>query len=711
MATIIIFSLLTFIWPVIMTITLGKKKIIQYIVGVFITFFLVINTSESLLRNSIGNGYSLPALFSILIIISLIPMFYFGYKRKCWTKQNLKESFGWLWTLYLIILSATIIRLFINHINSDTIAYARNSIYIREGTLGQHGLEFWYKTPTYYHVAALIDNPVDFFTIYGEVLQVILFSIALNLIVRNIPNKTGVVLAFVSVLVGMASVYALSLKTSGMNWTAVSIALLFILASRKNIVLLLLIPFSMSVFSFSPMLILPLSVIFIIILKRWTLKELIFSIMILGSLGIFMVMNMMNVNYKLFTIFTVMFFSNVAVYFILKKDILIKVPNKEIENPLYRTKLTKLKKFSEWKHFQRSLYIFAVSLFLFSELIMILYIVDVLHFAKIVGAKETTLMLSIPIAIFIFGIDAIRNKKLSYQFGWTIAMVFVMVLYAIVQLVPGVLPYLVDRVSLPYSMAIILVCLLRVVEMEKKKAVESIFMIGSATTLSICNVAMITGALMPSTIYSPPSTNVEMNYRFVTKQERKDILDNMQKHDVIYSDIAISTIREVWDEHAFFDNSMRKMFFPEMRDRLAGISEKNWNSILVYNSKYVKNPKYWDFEKDDLNEAGEIEFKKDVENKILVKKEIEYYALANSIDILKYGETSSILKDTGVDKNNTWWDIWDKQHISNKNKDSKNINVFMFRRKKYADLVAEHYKNKYKIERKTTGSMYIVRLK
>ncbi len=63
------------------------------------------------------------------------------------------------------------------------------------------------------------------------------------------------------------------------------------------------------------------------------------------------------------------------------------------------------------------MYIFATSFIMLAELVMILYIVDVLHFAKIVGAKETTLMLSIPIAIFIFSVDAIYNKKLSYQFG------------------------------------------------------------------------------------------------------------------------------------------------------------------------------------------------------------------------------------------------------------------------------------------------------
>ncbi len=703
MATIIIFSLLTLIWPIAMTITLGKDKIIKYIVGVFISFFLIVNTSESLLRNLIGEGYSLAALFSILIILSLIPTLYIGYKRECWKKDNLKKSFGWIWTLYLIIISATIIRLFINHINSDTIAYARNAIWIREGTLAEHDLPFWYKTPTFYHTAALIKNPVDFFSIYGEILQVVLFSIALNLIIRDLPNKSTIVLAFVSVLVGMASIYSLSLKTSGVNWSAVSITLLFILASRKNIILLLLIPFSMSVFSFSPMLIIPLSIMFILILKKWSLKEIILFTTTLGSLGIFMIMNIIDVNYKWFTLFTIMFFFNIALYYIMKKDWIIKIPKKEIQNPFYRMKYTRLKRFVNWKHFQRSMYIFATFFVLLAELIMILYIVDVLHFAKIVGAKETTLMLSIPIAIFIFSIDAIHNKKVSYQFGWALFMVLIMMFYAIVQQIPGMLDYLVDRVSLPFSMSIILVCLLRVVEMDKKKKMESAFMFVSASTLSICNVSMVIGATMPSTIYSPLSTNIEMNYRFITQQERKDVLSNMQKDDVIYSDIAISTIREVWDKHAFFTNNMRHMFFPEMRDRLAGISEKSWKSILIYNAKYVGNPEFWDADKERLTKKGEIELKKDVENKVLVKKETEYYALANSIDVLRYSETHHINKDAD-------WDAWDKEHVTNKDKDAKNINVFMFRRKKYADIVAKHYGKKFKITRKETKSLYIVRI-
>ncbi|CAM9115733.1 hypothetical protein [Mycoplasma todarodis] len=714
MATIITFSILTLIWPMAMTITLGKSKIIKYIVGIFMGFFLIINTSESLLRGVVGNSnYSLPALFSILIILSLIPMLYFGYKRKCWKKQNIKEAFGWLWTLYLIIISATIIRLFINHINSDTIAYARNAVYIEKGEIGQHDLEFWYKTPTFYHAAGLINNPVDFFTIYGEVLQVILFSIALNLIIRDIPNKTVVVLALVSVLVGVASIYSLSLKTSGVNWSAVAITLLFILASRKNIILLLLIPFSMSIFSFSPMLMLPLSLIFVVSLKRWKLKELILAVTITGSLGVFMLMNMIDVNYKLFIIFTALSFFNVALYLVMKKDFIIKVPEKEIQNPIFKMKWTNLKRFYNWKYFQRMMYAIAIFLFLVSELVMILYIVDVLHFAKIVGAKETTLMLSIPIAVFIFGIDSIYNKKLSYQFGWTIAMVFVMIFYAILQLIPGVLGYLVDRVSLPYSMSIILVCLLRVVEIEKRKVKETAFMFGSAATLSVCNIAMIAGATMPSTIYSPMSTNIEMNYKFITSQERKDILDNMKKDDVIYSDIAISTIGCIWDKHAFFTNSMREMFFPEMRDRLAGISENNWDSILKYNIRYVNNPKYWDFEKDDLSKEGEKKFKKDIEDKWIIKKETEYYKLADSIDILKYSEDNKnmIASKTDLNKTKTWWDIWDQEHVTNKAKDAKNVNVFMFRRKKYADIVAKHYAKKFTIERKQTKSIYIVRIK
>ncbi|NQZ28836.1 MAG: hypothetical protein HRT98_00390 [Mycoplasmatales bacterium] len=710
MATIIFFSILTLIWPIALTVTLGKEKIIKYIVGIFIMFFLVINTSESLLRHLIGGGYSIVALSSVLIIFSLFPMIYFGKKRKCWEKEKIRESFSWIWTLYLIIISATIIRLFINHINSDTIAYARNAVWIREGTLAEHDLSFWYKTPTFYHVAALIENPVDFFSIYGEVLQVVLFSIALNLIIRDLPNKSNVALAIISILVGMASIYSLSLKTSGVNWSAVSITLLFILASRKNVILLLLIPFSMSVFSFSPMLILPLSAIFIAILKKWSLKELIISTTILGSLGIFMIMNIIDVNYKWFVLFTIMFFSNAILYYILEKEWIIKIGKKEIQNPIYKFKYIRMRRFVEWKHFQKTMYIIASSFILLAEIIMILYIVDVLHFAKIVGAKETTLMLSIPIAILIFAIDAIHNKKVSYQFGWVFSMVCVMIIYAIVQQLPGTVDYLVDRVSLPFSMSIILVCLLRVVEMDKNKKIESTFMIGSATTLSICNVAMVIGATMPSTIYSPLSTNVEMNYKFITQQEREDILNNMKKDDVIYSDIAISTIRKVWDEHAFFTNGMRDMFFPEMRDRLAGIKEKNWKSILIYNAKYISNPNYWNADKKELTKEGKKQFEIDIKNKVLVKKEVEYYTLANSIDILNYSENHFQNIRFGTNQTDTWWDVWDKKNITNNSKNAKNINVFMFRRKKYADLVAKHYINRFNVTTKTTKSLYIVRI-
>ncbi|TCG11488.1 hypothetical protein [Mycoplasma marinum] len=681
-----IFIALTLIWPLLITLCVGKKNIIPTILITFIFFFISFNSIHIFIINS--TTVKVLTTFCIVSVASL--MILFGIKKGSFTKQKMMEALSHSWSLYLMIALTVIIRIFTNHINSDSIAYARDAQLIKTGDWNLSGSAFWYKTPVFGQMSSLSNYTIDFFTIYGEMLHTILFAVGINIILRQIKGKKIWQLIVMIILTSISSVFALSYKTSGVNWSAVSITLIFIFASRKrNSILLLMIPFSFSVFSFSPMLTFPVAVIIFAWRKKWDLKEVLYLIIISIFSIVFTFLNILNVRYIYFLVIDVLF----AFGFIFIVLIYIKVPEKELYNPLYKFKLLKNREIIKTKKHKIISILIAASILFISELVMLLMIFNIMPFPLIVGAREKAMMTTIPIALAIVIADALLNWKVSDQFKWMLSCVAIMIIYSIVQTLPFVPSYILDRLSLPFSMGIGLIVLIRCYENDLFNSGKIIVRIGAVTTMMALNLTTLFMGVLPSALYSPPSTNIEQNYKFTTSSEREVMNDIITKNPnaVIYSDIAVSSIPQVGDKHSFFTNQDRGLFFGEMKYRVKGIDNSYWEDILEYRQKIQWNPKLWDGE--NLTILG----KEEVNKHDWIKKALEFSFLADSIDLLNFDKDYAKI---WIDKN-----IKDSKNI-------KRITVFAFRNKEYQKMLMPILNtNHVQFNSKEENGMYILNIK
>ncbi len=690
MPIIIFLSISTILWPLIGVVLVGPKKIMSAMILTMITLFISLNVVSSFYANI----SSISTILTINILVSIGYMVYLIVKKKSFNINDIKNRFKWITTFLIIISVATLFRIFINHMNSDTILYSWISQQTANGNFLSSDIEFYYRIPTFYQIGSISGDYSNYHTIFGEVTQLVLCTFVVNYLLHQQKPKSFILSMLCAVLLGVTIVYGMSFRTSSVNWSAGAITMLFILANRKNINLLFLTPLAFANFSFSALLFLPICMLYFFFRRKFTLKEILIASSLTISIAIFMLFAFVDAPYKTFSIIVPLALINIAM------NKTTKIPDYQIENFLYKIKIPWLVKFKESKNYKKIMFISFTSFLGFVELIMILMSTQILEFPLIMNPKVGSILVIMPIILFILVSYWIDTDKFPEELQLILFMTTTMSAYFIIQLIPMAPNYLADRISLPLtaiSPIIGVICLVRWINEESALNIINVKK-GGLILATGTSTLMMWGNTTPAVFWSPFTTQLESNYKFVKNNEIQAIKEIMQTYNnsVIYSDVAISTINNIDEDRIYFTHNERDFFYSAMKERMQGFETQFMQQMKEYYMLLAQN----NYDEKDSNFIKQ--YKAKLASGEIKKKVTPYIELAKSIDVLKMD-------------NGNWWTEWDKRNIINANPVThKKVNIFAFREKSYAIDVLNHYnktiyKNKHLIIQEING-MYVVKL-
>ncbi len=260
----------------------NHKTVFKWIISLFAFWLILMN---GLIFWS-GHSWFIMSIFItpfILLAFKIIYDFYFKKISLNTIKPKLKNN---IITIIILLSSFTLIvltRLWVNKFNGDALYYADLSQDIKKHNLISKA--FQYRIPAFYHLASLAKNPIDMYSIVGDLMQQFILSVVLIKIIKKYNLKiinTIIVTLLVIILYATTSMYA----TSSLNWSIVSISFLFIISLEKEEwTWMLMIPISFSFFSLSAILLLPISMCVVLFEKKLDYKKIIYlaSTILIGT--------------------------------------------------------------------------------------------------------------------------------------------------------------------------------------------------------------------------------------------------------------------------------------------------------------------------------------------------------------------------------------------------------------------------------------------
>ncbi|CAM9116122.1 hypothetical protein [Mycoplasma todarodis] len=642
---LILFIISTLLMPFMVSLLWKKQHVVSIYVVSFVSVLLVINVLNSwviniwVIRILFILGYAF--LYSFLGFVAI--------KNKKINLENLVKTFKWILPLYVSMGLMFFVRLWFTRMNTDALWYANISNYIQGNKMITD--DPVYKITSFYSFAALFPKPINVFSFGGDVIVISILSTALFKIIDDAREERDWFTWLIIVIVSLVASLTLPFVTSSLNWVIVSLVIIVMFAIKDDIKLFLLTPIAFTIFSFSSMLLLPVALIYVLLAKKFTLKNIIDIIVVFVMSNVIFAIALLKLSNKLmiipFLLTPILFLS----YTRFIKEIEINGLILLIQNRIVKQKDLQEKKWTKKQKHISLIISVVIGLMVISAII---YFTDrrnssLRTFSKIITDYYIWM---IPCFIWII-LNSLWNRKMTSWVKIIVSYILTITFYSIVIKIYSRVPsYIFYRTAEPVSLMVLSLFVIFIYENYSWKKFN--WKLSATLVVStLLPVGLVVEVSIPKYFYSNPSTNIEENYKWIKDSEWKTIekftSDNPNKK--VYSDLPIfimetkgrkkNTIMTATGQRELFHGDM----FVSMKGRIKYL-EENLENI-----------------------------QKDVDNDGIFKWTIEYAEM--------YGDWSKI----------------------------NPTDTFIFRHKEYADRIIKHYKtsraNK-PLEIKNLNGLYVV---
>ncbi|TCG11822.1 hypothetical protein [Mycoplasma todarodis] len=572
---LILLIISTLLMPLMVSLLWDKQHIISVYIVSFISMFLFINVTNSFTINI----KLITTIFSLGYITLYSFLIYKSIKLKKFNIQNLVKTLKWIAPLYMSMAIIFFIRMWFTRMNTDALAYAETSNFIKRNS--NDNTDPVYNLPSFYSFAAMFPRPVDVFSIGGDVIVISIFSTAIFKIMDDARKEQGLFSLVVIMIISITFALSLPFVTSSVNWVIVSLVTIILVAMRKNTKMFLLAPLAFGIFSFSSLLLAPISLVYVFMKRRFTLKEFIDSIIISIMVTVVFVMTLANMSEKLMIIPLIMSPLFFLSYTPIIKDsehdgFLLKV-NKIIFKGKERKELYKVtKKFK----LISSLVLTAIGLLL---MIAIAYKFDRTSSIQGIITKMVVdpYLWGVPMVMWMI-LDALWKKELT---SWIkIGLAFVVICaayYVLIKISPRVPRYILLRTVDPAASIVLVLFSLFLYETypAEKFTWKSLALIPMVITFPAITVFHKSE---PRYFSTNPSTSVAQNYKWVKNNEWKTL--EKYKDKKVYSDVPAFIMGiNGKDNHSLMNASQhRELFHGDLFVTMLGRKwyvEQNFDSI------------------------------------------------------------------------------------------------------------------------------------
>ncbi len=523
----------TLLMPFMTALLWDKKHIISIYVGSFIVTFLVINV----LNSWVINIWAIRTFFILgyIVIYSLFTLF--GIKNKKFNWKNLLNTSKWILPLYLSMGLMFFVRLWFTRMNTDALWYANISNYIQDNKMITTEVE--YQLPSFYSFAAIFPRPINVFSVGGDVIVISILATALFKIIDDARDKRDWFTWFIMIFASLSAALCLPFVTSSVNWVIVSLVIIVMLALKDDVKLLLLTPIAFTIFSFSSMLLMPIGLVYVVLAKRFTLKELIDFIVIFMMSNVIFIIVLMRLTNKLMLIpllFSLLLF---LPYTNIVKEV-------EIDGLYLQIKKRVIKDENkvniEWTKKRKIISLVVISII---GLITIILFINAFDRRKYLGEMIIRVMTnqyiwSVPCIILII-LNSLWNKKMTSWMKFSLGFIITTIVYCLTIKISSRVPsYILYRTTEPIIAMIIPVFLIFIYENYSWKEFDWKYYV--ALTLAILlPIGTVVETSKTKYFYSNPSTNIAENYKWI-KDKEWDTIEKFttdHPHQKVYSDLPI----------------------------------------------------------------------------------------------------------------------------------------------------------------------------